>query len=156
MIVSEIMSTKVTTVSPTTKLPRLWKLIFVHKVHAVPVLNDKKVLLGMVAKADLMRPLYPDYEAYIDDFTSAVSFDDIENRIEDLSTLTAEKLMSTRVVFVRPNTPIMRALTRMIVHKVHALPVISTNGDVVGVVSRGDIFNILFVRHFAKKSNKTA
>ena len=148
------MSRNVTTVTPKTTLRHLWKLIFELHIHAIPVINEKKKVIGMVAKADLIKPPYPDYEEYVEDFMSASDFEKMEARLDELSGLTAEKLMSKRVVFARPETPIMRALSRMIVHHVDQLPIIHDEETVVGVITKGDIFAALFKNHFGKKEKK--
>lgn len=151
MKVHEVMSQKTVTVSPKTKLAELWEIIFKKNVRGVPVVDAKNRLMGIVAEEDLLKRLYPNYEEYIEDFVSAADFEEMEERLSDLIGLTAEDLMSKKVIFTRKNTPILRALSRMILRSVHQLPVISENNEVIGVISKSDIFDILFAKRLRGK-----
>lgn len=154
MKVHEIMSRKINVVSPKTTLPKLWELIFKKKIHAVPVVDNRQKLLGIIAEEDILKKLYPDYEDFVEDFVSAGDFEEMEERIHDLVDLCADELMSRKVIFTRTDTPILRALSRMIVRNVHQLPVLSEEGRVIGVISKGDIFDNLFTKHLRRSVKK--
>lgn len=154
MKVSDVMSRKVDAVLPQTKLRELWKLIFKHQNYAIPVVDTQKKLLGIVAESDLLKPLYPDYSDFVEDFVSASDFEQMEDRIHDLVDLTAEKLMQTHVIFTRGDTPIMRALSRMILRRVSQLPVVTQDDTVVGIITKGDIFAALLRSGFSRKNHK--
>lgn len=151
MKVSDIMSLSVVTVGPKAPLRDLWKAIFKKHIHALPVVDTKKKLLGIVSEEDLLKPLYPNYQEYIEDFIGADDFEDMEEKIYDVAKLTAQKVMSKKVIFTREETPVMRALSRMIVRNVRQLPVLSKVDTVIGVITKGDIFDALFTRHLAMK-----
>ena len=70
----------------------------------------------------------------------------IEVKLEKLKKLTADKVMNKKVYFTRVDTIVMRALSRMMVHKVRQLPVLDDDDRVVGMVSKADIFKGLFRR----------
>jgi CBS-domain-containing membrane protein len=76
----------------------------------------------------------------------------MERRISELTAKKARDVMSTHVIFTRHETPIMRALSRMIVRGVDQLPVLNDHNEVVGVITKGDIFHGLFTQHLAKTS----
>lgn len=147
MKVHEIMSIDIIAVKPNTSFRDLWKSIFKHKIHALPVIDAKKKLIGLVTEEDLLKPLYPDYQHLIEDFTSATDFEDMEEKVHDLVKLRAEQVMNRRVIFTRSDTPILRALSRMIVRDVQQLPVLSEQNVLIGVISKGDIFDTLFKKH---------
>ncbi len=147
MKVADVMSKRVEAVSPNTSLRHLWKLIFKKHIHIIPLVSAKNKLLGIICEGDLLKPLYPDYRNFVEDFVSASDFDDMEEHVHDLANLTADTLMNKRVIFTRPNTPVMRALSRMIIRNVRHLPVLSEEGNVVGIISKGDIFDMLFRKH---------
>lgn len=150
MNISEVMGTNITVVLPDTPYKELWRAIFRRRVNAIPVVSKQKKLIGIITKEDLLKTLYADYEELIDDFSSVADFEKMEEKVRELSGFTAKDVMSRRVVFTRENTPIMRALSRMIVRRLNQLPVLSkTNDQVVGMVTKGDIFYAL-VRHQLK------
>ena len=68
----------------------------------------------------------------------------MERNVAELSNLTAADLMRTHVVFAHEDTPVMRALFRLIVRRINQMPVVAENGMVVGMVTKGDIFYALF------------
>lgn len=147
MKVHEIMSLDIVFVTPSAKFRDLWKQIIKKKIHALPVVDKKKRIVGIISEEDLIKPLYPDYQHLVEDFAAASDFEEMEEKIHDLTKLTASDVMNSRVVFTRSDTPIMRALSRMMVRSVRQLPVVSEDNRLLGVISKGDIFDTLFRKH---------
>lgn len=142
------MSKKISLVKPDTSLRELWKTIFVHRVNSVPVVDGKGKLVGLISKEDVLKLLYPNYEDMLEDLFTARDFESMEERIHELNNKKARDIMCKRVVFTREDTPIMRALSRMIARRLNQLPVLSRKDDtVVGMVTKGDIFRALFKKH---------
>lgn len=148
MVIRDVMSKKVTVVKPDTTLRELWKSIFSHRVNAVPVVDGKGKLLGIIAKEDMLKLLYPNYEGMLEDLFTSYDFEAMEDRIHELNVKKARDIMCKRVVFTREDTQIMRALSRMVARRINQLPVLSRKNDtVVGMVTKGDIFRALFKKH---------
>lgn len=154
MKVLDIMSDAVVTATPKTPLDTVWKILFQNKVNALPVIDDKKKLVGIITKEDLLKKLYPDYIDLVEDFTRASDFEEMEKKMSNLSDYTAEQVMNTRVIFTRSDTFIMRALSRMIARRVNQLPVLDDEDRVIGMVTKGDIFYALFKKHGKKKTKE--
>lgn len=156
MKVCNVMSSKVFTVSLDIPFRELWKTIFSHHINAVPVVDKKKHLLGIITKDDIMQKLYPDYADFIDDFFSVVDYEDMEKRIDELGSMKAKDFMCRHVIFTREDTPVMRALSRMITRSINQLPVLCRADDtVVGMVTKGDIFSSMFKLHVSHKNSQT-
>jgi CBS-domain-containing membrane protein len=149
MKVSEVMCRQVTTVSPNTPVRNLWKLIFTNKINAVPVIDSKKIIVGIVAKDDLLTLLYPNYEEFIADFTSGSDFEEMERKVRNIGNKIAKDIMKKNVICVHEHIPLMRALSRMIVHHIDQLPVLSQTNKLVGIITKGDIFKALFRKRLA-------
>lgn len=148
MIVSEVMSKKITLVKPDTSLRDLWKTIFIHRINAVPVVDTKRKLVGIISKENVLKLLYPNYEDMLEDLFTTRDFVAMEERIHELNVKKAKDIMDKRVVFTHEDIPIMRALSRMIARRLNQLPVLSRKDDtVVGMVTKGDIFRALFKKH---------
>lgn len=148
MIIRDVMSKKLTVAKPDTTLRELWKSIFSHRVNAVPVVDGKGKLLGIIAKEDMLKLLYPNYEDMMEDLFTSYDFEAMEDRIHELNVKKARDIMCKRVVFTREDTQIMRALSRMVARRINQLPVLSRKNDtVVGMVTKGDIFRALFKKH---------
>lgn len=148
MVIRDLMSKKLTVVRPDTTLRDLWKSIFSHRVNAVPVVDTKSRLLGIISKEDMLKLLYPNYEDMMEDLFTSYDFESMEDRIHELNVKKARDIMCKRVVFTREDAPVMRALSRMIARRLNQLPVLSRKNDtVVGMITKGDIFRALFKKH---------
>lgn len=150
MKVSDVMSNRVVTVSPQASYKTIWSTFSSYKINALPVIDDDKKLQGILTKEDVLKSLYPGYLDLVDDFTKATDFDEMEERVKDLTNLTAKELMKSRVIFTRVDTPAMRALSRMIAQRVNQLPVLDDEDLVIGMVTKGDIFKGLFKQQVKK------
>lgn len=150
MKVADVMSRDIVTVTLDTPYRDLWKAIFKKHVNAMPVVDREKKLLGIITREDLLEPIYPQYQEVMENLTTARDFEGMEERLHDLVTLKARDVMCKRVIFTRDTTPIMRALSRMIVRRVNQIPVLTESDRLVGMVTKGDVFYSLFRRHFAK------
>lgn len=151
MIVSEIMSKGVVTVSPSTPYREIWKRFFSKHIHTLPVVDKKNKLVGIITREDLLRPLYPQYQEVFEYLETAKDFEAMEDKVKDLEGLLARDLMSKTVIFTRADTLIMRVLSRMIVRNVDQLPVLASDDRVIGVITKGDIFYTIFRTHLAPK-----
>lgn len=150
MKIQEIMSTSVLTIQPEATVRELWKKLFSRHVNAIPVVDKKNGLLGIVTKEDLLKLLYPDYQEYFADLGSVDDFEAMEQKVHALGNTRAKDLMCKRVVYTRADTPIMRALSRMIVRSINQLPVLDEDDRVIGMVTKGDIFYALVKREVGK------
>lgn len=144
MRVRDAMSRNVYTVKAATPIKDLWHDLLVKSVNAMPVIDKTGKLTGIITKEDLLSALYPDYSEYITDFTSASDFRAMEDKISEIGTRKAGDFMNRKVIFTREGTMLMRALSRMIARSVNQLPVLSDNDKVVGMITKGDVFRVLF------------
>lgn len=157
MKVSDVMSNRVVTVSPKETYKTIWSTFLTHKINAVPVVDSQKKLLGIIVKEDLLKHLYPNYLDLVNDFSEASDFEEMEGKIQDMADVRAEDIMNKHVVFTRAETQAMRALSRMIAQRVNQLPVLTGHDEVVGMVTKGDIFKGLFKSKVkGMKSTKTS
>lgn len=150
MNVSAVMSRSIFTAYPDSRVKELWKLLFVKHVNAIPVIDKKRRLLGIVTKEDILRSLYPDYQEYFQDVTSIRDFEEMEDEVTGIGNKKASDIMCKKVIFTRGDTPIMRVLSRMIVRSLNQLPVLSEKDEVIGMVTKGDIFYALFKKGLQK------
>ncbi|MFE1191231.1 CBS domain-containing protein [Streptomyces olivaceoviridis] len=106
-------------------------------VSAVPVVSGEGRVVGVVSEADLL----PKEEFRGRELTR---FERVQRR-SDLTKaegMTAEEVMSTPAVTVRPDDTLAQAARRMAVHHVKRLPVVDDVDRLRGVVSRGDLLKV--------------
>lgn len=157
MKVKDVMSKKVVKVRPETTFEEIGEIIFGkrfgHKFSSVPVVDEGKKLVGIVTEKDMFRRIFPSMQEFIEEFPNVRDFEAMEERIFELAELKAKDIMSSKPITVPPQMPILRAGSILIVHKVRRLPVIDEEGNLIGVISAGDIFRAVF-SHLKKKSGK--
>jgi CBS domain-containing protein len=153
MKVRDVMKTSVITVASSMLLRDLWKLIIKKRINSVLVVDKKGNLEGIVVREDLLAMIFPKYDEFISDFESAADFNEMESHVRTIGNKKASDVMKTKLIFAHEDTELIRALSRMIVHHVEQLPVVTKNEKVIGIVSKNDIFSSLF-RTRANRSSK--
>lgn len=139
MKVSDIMQRQILTVGPNTKLSEVGKMIFGLQIAGVPVVQGKK-LVGLITQTDILHKLYPSYREFMEDYVHASSFEAMEEIGSKLLDLPASDVMNKNVTTVLPDTPVMRVQSYMLTKGFGRVPVIDKRGNLVGIVSQGDIF----------------
>ncbi|HWC40678.1 MAG TPA: CBS domain-containing protein [Actinomycetota bacterium] len=138
-LVKDLMTTPVVTVQPTTPFKEIVTRLAKHGVSAVPVVDDSRLVLGVVSEADLLLkeefpqpeqdiPLWWTRRARLDRAKAAAAV--------------ASDLMTVAVVAVSPDATVAEAARRMHTAKVKRLPVVDRRGRLVGIVSRSDLLKV--------------
>ncbi len=110
------MTRDVITVNPGTPLPELKELLRTHRISGTPVVDDDGDLVGIISIEDLLR-------AYEDgDFRAVVG-----------------ERMSTQVLTVRETDSVDAAVQKFQQTDVGRLPVLNAWGQLVGMLTKGDI-----------------
>jgi CBS domain-containing protein len=134
-IVAEVMTHDVVTVQPSTPFNACLRLMRLHGVGALPVIDDGR-LVGIVTMTDLVlkerRPSVR--ERYEGRGLSQVA-----------GGLTAEKLMSPHPIRALPETPLRIAVREMFQHRINRLPVVDHEDRLLGIISRSDVLR-MFLR----------
>jgi CBS domain-containing protein len=98
----------------------------------------------------LKRIMYPSYKEFTDSPLECMDFEEMERRYCQLKDMRAGSLMTRKVAWVTPGTPILKAASMMILRKVRRLPVVDDDGSIVGIVSQGDVHRAIFERQFGQ------
>jgi CBS domain-containing membrane protein len=141
--VRDIMSAKVVTVSPDITFRDAWQLIVKKHINAVPVVNKKNELLGILVKEDLLKALYPDFTEFLADLEVDENPEGMIDGMKRVWTKKVSDVMQKRVIFCREDNKAMHALGRMLAHRINQMPVLNEKNGVVGVISKGDLFTVL-------------
>ena len=156
MNVSDVMSRKVVSLPPTATFKEVWRTIFKNKVNSLPVVDKKNYLVGILTREELLERLYPDYQDLFSADEDFPDFVDMERKVSELSALKATNLMRRHVIFVHAHTPVMRALSRMIVRRINQMPVVDADEKLIGVITKGDIFYSLFKKNQKSRTKKSS
>ena len=129
MPVYEVMTRAPITVTPLTAVPDLIALFDRYDFNAFPVVDDRGIVRGIVAKLDVLRLLRPDQNVWVPAFASASSA-----RVEDI--------MRRGVVSVEAGDPVVVAADLMVETRLRSVPVVQRKPEgpvLVGIVSQGDV-----------------
>ena len=144
----EIMSKDAITVDFSTELKQAWHLLRHHDLHALPVLNKARRVIGIVAQSDFLK--HSDLDEY-------VSFAERLRRFLMNSTDThSEKpevvgqIMVSNVLTAREHTPIVELVPMMSNSGLHHIPVVDADNRFVGMVSQSDLLASLYEGRLAQ------
>jgi CBS domain-containing membrane protein len=137
-----IMTRDALTVGPATALPAAWRLLRRHRLHALPVLDEGRRVIGMIGQ---------------DDFLHHVGLDDYQTLRARLRGLLAHLLgvraqrpvlvadvMRKDVFSVRATDPIASLVAPMSNDGLHHVPVTDAEGVFTGIVSHTDLLAALY------------
>lgn len=105
------------------------KLLYEHRIHGLPVINKRKELVGIISPTDLLEVITRNVDT------------------------TVEKYFTNLVVPVYQETPIDIIMEIINITNEHALPVLSDEKKLVGIVTDGDLFKLSHIRESVSHSD---
>ena len=113
--ISDVMTREIKCLSPADTMRAVVDLLRQNRISGAPVMDGDR-LVGVISQEDLMRALADhDRDALI------------------------SKYMSTNVITVKSYEPVVKALETFTRTQVGRLPVVDENGNLVGMITKGDI-----------------
>jgi CBS domain-containing protein len=125
----EYMTRDVTTVTRDVTLRDLEALFEKHDFNSFPVVEEGK-MLGIVTKFDFLRAF---------SFTTG----QMVPHYDDLMKRPVAEVMTEAVVHIEPTAPLTRVLQLMVSLKARSFPVIGTERQLLGIISREDVMRAL-------------
>ncbi|HEX5163988.1 MAG TPA: CBS domain-containing protein [Thermomicrobiales bacterium] len=143
--VANIMTTSVVSVSRTTEVTEVARLMVEHAVSGLPVVEGDRVV-GIVTERDLIAQEIefdpPAYGTFLDAIFR-LPWDKSDEELRRILATRAEQLMSEEVITVQPTATVRDAASLMYKRRVNPLPVVDEQGRMVGIISRSDIVQLL-------------
>ena len=134
MLVQEVMTREPVTATPGTRVKVALQRLAEHGITALPVVDARRRLLGIVSEADLIReaitrdPRAPEGAVIVESLYPA-------HRVEEVYTRST--------VSVRSEDDVASAVDLMSATGAKSLPVLDEIGSLVGVLSRSDVVRAL-------------
>jgi CBS domain-containing protein len=143
MNASEIMTGTVITGGPDSTVVQAAELMTRHRISAIPVLDNKGGIVGIVSEGDLMRRVEGAKDQtrswwlslFSDSETGARGF--VQERGQHL-----KDIMTTQVTTVTPDTPVGEIARLLGKKHIKRVPVVE-DGKLVGIVSRANLLHAL-------------
>jgi CBS domain-containing protein len=145
--VAEVMTREVVSVRASTGYKEIVETLANHSVSAVPVVDDEGRVLGVVSEADLLYKT--EYADHPHPSSRLWERKRVRAARDKAAADTAEDLMTAPAVSIGPRDRISAAARLMDAEVVKRLPVVDEHGQLVGVVSRGDLLR-LYLREDAE------
>jgi CBS domain-containing protein len=121
-----VMTTEVVCVAPDTPFKECVDMIRVHRVGALPVVDDSGRLLGILSESDLLR-----------------KEERATGRDEPRATArTAAYAMTRTVITSTPESSLGQAARLMHAASIRHLPITDAEGRLIGIVSRADLLKV--------------
>ena len=134
MKVSAIMSRNLLTVSPEDSVEKAVQLFRQRRVRHLLVLENQR-LVGMLSDHDLMRAMEP--------LRTRKKLLNLGGLFFLLEPFEVREIMTRNVISVSPEYSLQDAAGLMVRSRFGALPVVSSKGEVVGIVTQTDLLRCL-------------
>src|SRR3984957_18059316 len=132
MDVGSIMTTRVVSVEMDDRLDVVKKIFDTLKFHHLLVIDDRRILKGVVSDRDLLKALSP--------YVGSAA----ENA-RDIATLNrrVHQIMSRDLITLHPRALLPEAVTLFLEHRISCIPIIEEGLKPVGILSWRDILKTL-------------
>lgn len=144
MLVKDLMSTKVITVTPDTLVSEVAEIL--HKYHftGVPVVNTEGRVLGTISERDFITA---DSHLYLPTYIHMLSNMDyvqgagkhLPHVVNQIVNAKASDIMNQNIPFARPETTIEEVARMFAEDRVNPVPVTDSTNKLLGVISRSDL-----------------
>jgi acetoin utilization protein AcuB len=131
MQVQNWMSTDVVTVEEQTPVIEVMRLLEKHDIRHIPVTRAGK-LVGMITDKDV-KEASPSKAASLK----------AQELYYLLAEMKAKDVMKPDPIVTLPDETMEVAAVKMLEHKVTGMPVVTHTGDLIGIISQGDVFKVL-------------
>lgn len=146
LVAREIMTDRVITVTPETRVSDLARILATENIGGAPVVDGEGRLLGVVTESDLIdqtkKVHIPTVVAILDSLIFLERPDRMEKDIRKIAGTVVGDIYTPNPVTVSEETPLDEIATIMAKKHVHTLPVMR-GGELVGVIGKGDIIRTL-------------
>lgn len=143
MKAADIMVTNVITVGPGASVAEVAHILLTNRISAVPVVDQKGKMLGIVSEGDLLRRPETDtlrrrswwLEMFIGSQTTAAEYIQSHSR-------KVVDIMTRRVISATPETPLNEIATLLEKNRIKRVPIVK-DGKIAGIVSRANLVQAL-------------
>ena len=155
MKAKDVMTKTVVSVGPDAGVQDIARLLLDRRISAVPVVDDRNRVIGMVSEGDLMRR--PESQT---GESSSWWLDLLGGPEERASTylkshgLMARDVMTPKVITVAENTPLEKIAALLERNRIKRVPVLRRK-KLVGIVSRANLLHGLVARGPARSATRT-
>ncbi|HVN72104.1 MAG TPA: CBS domain-containing protein [Desulfomonilia bacterium] len=147
MKVKDIMTSKVIVLTPDMGIIDAAKILMDNHINGAPVLDKEGKLVGVLCRDDLISqqkklPL-PSFFIVLDGIIPLISPRHIQKEMDKIAATNVEHAMTTKPITVAPDADIDVVAGLMVDKKIHTIPVVDINNNLIGVVGKEDVLKTL-------------
>ncbi|HIK17016.1 MAG TPA: CBS domain-containing protein [Leptolyngbyaceae cyanobacterium M33_DOE_097] len=150
-LVADVMTPNPITATTATPLTEVIQMLAEKRFSGLPVVDESNKLIGVVSETDLMwresGVTPPPYIMLLDSVIYLENPGRYEREIHKALGETVKDVMSTNPVTIAPDKPLREAARLMHEREIQQLPVVNGEGQVVGIITRGDIVRAMANGH---------
>jgi len=145
MKVKEIMKTKVITINKNATIKECGDLLEKYNINGAVVVNNENQVVGIITRTDIFKAILPRFPEIFEGESYLTDFEAIEERVHKINKLKIEELMTTPIIAVNPETPLIKAGSIMILRRIKQMPVIKDD-RLLGIITLTDICKYLIAK----------
>lgn len=147
------MTSPVVTVKPETPISEVLDLFAAHNISGVPVVDEGGTVTGIVCEADIVRfssrlhvvPLIRSSK-WISPYTEIADIASFRKGFDVLSKSKVRDVMRRKVIMVEGSASGEEIARIMARRQVNRIPVVDTEGKIVGIITRSNLIRYLAQR----------
>ena len=150
MLLKEIMTKDVLTLSPNDSLQVAAELFIKHNISGAPVIDAFKNVIGMLTEGDLVRQQKPVTQPLFLMFLDSaftVNYKKISEDLEAAAAVNVVQLMTKDVISLHEYDEVSSAAEYMIKKNINRVPIINDEGQLLGIVTRHDIVRAMYLEN---------
>ncbi len=145
--VADVMSRDPIVVKSETPLKEAVQILAERRISGSPVVDDAGKLVGIISETDLMWQetgvTPPAYIMFLDSVIYLQNPGNYERDLHKVLGQTVGEVMSKNPITISANKSLKEAAKVMQEHNVHRLPVLDSEGQVIGILTRGDVIRAM-------------
>lgn len=121
-----------------------------NKISGAPVVDENNHVVGVISEGDIMRLIEihsPKINLILPSPLDLIELpirmkyelDEVAEDMQKAGSTIIDQIMTKKIIKVKPNDSVTYAAKLMDSHKIKRLPVVDSDGKLVGLITRGDI-----------------
>ncbi|KKD37243.1 MAG: CBS domain-containing protein [Limnoraphis robusta] len=146
--VADVMTSSPILARPDMPLKEAILILAEHQISGLPVVNDEGKLVGIISETDIIWQesgvTPPPYITILDSVIYLENPSRYEKELHKALGQTVEEVMTTgQIATITPNQSLSEAARLLNEKRVHQLPVLDEGGNVIGILTCGDIIRTM-------------
>lgn len=146
--VAEYMQSGVVSIPNTATLREAVQVMLKTDTNSLVVIDEHSKVVGMLSTIDVIHYVVPDYLEEDKHIAAFEARDVFAERVQEIGNQPVTKSMSANVHTIQSSHTLIEAATLLAEHRINQLPVVDTDGKLVGYIGRtnvkkaiGDVFS---------------